>query len=135
MSRAALSMKAWAIYLGGLGLGLLLVPNLLLGLFGLPETREVWAHMAGMFCLFVASLDWLAAAQENLLVFRWATASRYSVPLFFAAFVAAGWAPPVLLLFAGVDFAGASWTLLALRADAAARQAAHGRTSSAPRAT
>ena len=120
MSRAALSMKAWAIYLGGLGLWLLVAPNLLLGVFGLPETHEVWVHMAGMFCLFVASLDWLAARHENALVFRWATASRYSVPLFFAAFVFAGWAPPVLLLFAVVDLAGATWTLLALRADRSA---------------
>jgi hypothetical protein len=120
MSRAALSMKAWAIYLGGVGLWLLLAPNVPLGAFGLPETHEVWIHMAGMFCLFVAALDWVAAGQESALVFRWATASRFSVPVFFAAFVAAGWAPPLLLLFAIVDLAGATWTLLAMRADRAA---------------
>jgi len=110
-------VKAWAVYLGGLGLSLLLAPNLLLGAFGLPATHEVWVHMAGMFCLFVAALEWVAASQENLLVFRWATASRFTVPLFFAAFVAARFAPPLLLLFAVVDVAGATWTLLAMRAD------------------
>lgn len=110
-------MKAWAIYLGAVGLWLLLAPNILFGAFGLPDTREVWVHMAGMFCLFVAALDWVAAGQENLLVFRWATASRFTVPLFFAAFVVARLAPPILLLFALADLAGATWTLLAMRAD------------------
>ncbi len=110
-------MKVWAIYLGGMGLWLLLAPNVLLGAFGLAATHEVWVHMAGMFCVFVAALDWVAAGQENVLVFRWATAARFSVPLFFAAFVATGVAPPVLLLFAIPDLAGATWTLLAMRAD------------------
>jgi len=39
------------------------------------------------------------------------------VPLFFAAFVVARLAPPILLLFALADLAGATWTLLAMRAD------------------
>jgi len=34
-----------------LGLGLLLVPNLLLGLFGFPPSREVWIRVVGLLVL------------------------------------------------------------------------------------
>jgi len=44
--------------------------------------------------------------------------ARSSVPLFFLAFVAAGLASPMLILFGVVDLAGALWTALALRRDA-----------------
>jgi len=38
--------------------------------------------------------------------------------LFFIAFVVAGLAPPVLILFGVIDLAGAAWTALALRGEA-----------------
>lgn len=42
------------------------------------------------------------------------------VLLFFIAFVIAGLAPPILILFGVIDFAAAMWTLLAIRADGSA---------------
>jgi hypothetical protein len=57
MSRAASSLFVFAVYLVGLGLGLLLVPNLLLRAFGAPPTSEVWIRVIGMLvlCLSAAS--------------------------------------------------------------------------------
>lgn len=118
MTRAAWSIRVWAVYLGGMGVVLLLVPNLVLRTFHVPETDEVWLRLVGMLCLFVAALDWIAAKRELTLIFRWATVARFMVPVFFTAFVLLDLAPRQLLLFAVPDLLGATWTALALRADA-----------------
>jgi hypothetical protein len=94
MSPAARSVNVFGIYLLLLGVVLLAAPNLLLGLFHLPPTTEVWLRVAGML--------------------------RASVPLFFLAFVLAGWAEWPLLVFAGLDAAGAAWTWRALHFTGAA---------------
>jgi hypothetical protein len=44
-----------------------------------------------------------------------------AVIVFFAAFVALGFAKPTLLLFGLVDLVGATWTFIALRAEAVAQ--------------
>ena len=121
MSRAARTLYVWALYLGVLGLTLLVAPNVPLRLFGVPDTHEVWLRVVGMFCVFIAALDWVAAREELTIVFRWATYVRYTVPLFFGAFVALDLAAPQLMLFAALDVVAATWTLLALRADARGR--------------
>jgi hypothetical protein len=43
--------------------------------------------------------------------------ARVAVLVLFAAFVVAGLAPPVLILFGAVDLAGALWTAAALQGD------------------
>jgi len=45
MSKAAFTVKAFGVYLVLLGIALVLVPNLLLGLFGIPSTSEVWIRV------------------------------------------------------------------------------------------
>jgi len=52
----------------------------------------------------------------------WTVPVRLSVIVFFAAFVFAGLAPPVLLLFGAVDFVAAVWTWYHLRREFAARE-------------
>ena len=47
MSRAARSVFVFAIYLFVLGLWLLLVPNTLLRLFGMPDAQDVWIRVVG----------------------------------------------------------------------------------------
>ena len=44
MSKSAFTLKVFGIYLLVLGLGLLVMPNLLLGIFGMPQTTEVWSR-------------------------------------------------------------------------------------------
>ncbi|MGA9994268.1 MAG: hypothetical protein WBP93_02585, partial [Pyrinomonadaceae bacterium] len=51
MSQAAKSLFVFGIYLFGLGLILLFVPNLILQLFGVTPTNEVWIRLNGMFVL------------------------------------------------------------------------------------
>ena len=115
MSKPARSIFVFGVYLAVLGVTLVTVPNLLLGLFGFAETREVWIRVMGMLVLILGVYDVQAARQEWDGFIRLSVPLRVSVPAFFGAFVVAGLAPPVLLLFAAVDFAAAAWTWLALR--------------------
>jgi len=119
MSRAAKSLIVFGIYLCGLGLILLLVPNLLLQLFGAPTTSEVWIRINGMFVLCL-SFYYVQAARNELAIFiRWTVWTRVAVIIYFVAFVLLVSAPKALLLFGLIDLLSALWTWLALRKDEA----------------
>jgi hypothetical protein len=115
MSRAAKSLFVFGIYLCGLGLILLLVPNLLLQVFGVPTTNEVWIRINGMLVLCL-SFYYVQAARNGLTSFiRWTVWTRVAVVFYFAAFVLLVSAPKALLLFGLIDLLSAVWTWLALR--------------------
>jgi hypothetical protein len=119
MSQAAKSLFVFGIYLCGLGLILLLVPNLILQLFGIPPTNEVWIRINGMFVLCL-SFYYIQAAQNELTRFiRWTIWARVAVIFYFAAFVIFVSAPKALLLFGLIDLLSASWTWFALKKDEA----------------
>jgi hypothetical protein len=123
MSRAAKSLSVFGIYLCGLGLILLLVPNLILQAFGAPPTNEVWIRINGMFILCL-SFYYIQAARNELTNFiRWTVWTRIAVIFFFAAFVLLVSAPKALLLFGLIDLLAAIWTWLALRKDEAVLKA------------
>ncbi|HEX8131484.1 MAG TPA: hypothetical protein VF527_20470 [Pyrinomonadaceae bacterium] len=119
MSRAAKSLFVFGIYLCGLGLILLLVPNLILPVFGAPPTNEVWIRINGMFLLCL-SLYYVQAARHELTTFiRWTVWTRAAVIIYFAAFVLLVSAPRALLLFGLIDLLAAIWTWIALKKDGA----------------
>jgi uncharacterized membrane protein len=117
MSRAARSLLVFGVYLVALGLFLLVAPNSLITLFGLPATTDVWIRVVGMLLVLLAYYDIQAARKEATEYFRWSVVARAAVLLFFAGFVLANLVEPILLLFGGVDLAGAVWTHFALRQD------------------
>ena len=116
MSPAARSVHLFGIYLLVLGAALLTVPNLLLELFGLFPTLEVWIRVVGMLVVFLGVYYRVAAAAEIAPFFLATVLTRASVAVFFLLFILAGWAQWPLLLFGLVDAAGAAWTWTALRA-------------------
>ena len=94
---------------------LLLVPNLLLQVFGVPPTNEVWIRIIGMLVLCL-SFYYVQAARSGLTNFiRWTVWARAAVIVYFAAFVLLVSAPKALLLFGLIDLLSAVWTWLALR--------------------
>ena len=122
MSRAAKSLFVFGIYLCGLGLILLLAPNLILPVFGAPATNEVWIRINGMFILCL-SFFYVQAARNELTIFiRWTVWARVAVIIYFAAFVLLVSAPRALLLFGVIDLLAAIWTWLALKKDEARRR-------------
>lgn len=117
MSQAAKSLFVFGIYLCGLGLILLLVPNLILHVFGVPPTNEVWIRINGMFVLCL-SFYYVQAARMELTVFiRLTVWTRMAVILYFVAFILWVSAPKVLLLFGFIDLLSAIWTWRALKTE------------------
>lgn len=115
MSNSARSVFVFGLYLAVLGIVLLVAPNVLLGMFSLPDATDVWVRVAGMLVLFL-SFYYTQAARKNLTdFFQWTVYVRATVIVFFTIFVLLGFANPPLILFAVVDGLGAIWTGLALR--------------------
>lgn len=117
MSRSAFTVKAFGIYLLVLGVCLTLVPNLLLSVFGIPQTTEVWIRVAGILVFNIGIYYWYAARCEATAFFRASVFTRTLVLVAFAAFAALGLVSPILILFGAIDFAGGAWTYLTLRAE------------------
>jgi hypothetical protein len=115
VSSAARSILVYSVYLFGQGVVLLLVPNLALAIFGLPEAVGIWVRIVGMTVFFFAIYYVVAARNEFRPFFLLSVATRLSVPFIFIAFIAAGLAPWNLLLFTPVDIFFAAWTWFALR--------------------
>jgi len=121
MSKSAFSLRVFSIYMLVLGSALVAIPNLLLSLFGIPETHEVWIRVVGVPVLVIGYLAFMASGIELRVFFHWSVHARLAVPIFIGAFVALGFAPPALLLFGAIDAAGAAWTAVSLRAEVLAQ--------------
>ena len=64
MSKAAFTVRAFGYYLIVLGITLVAIPNLLLGVFLMPATDEVWIRVVGVL-LFNISVYYIYAAKSE----------------------------------------------------------------------
>lgn len=119
MSRSAVSVFVFSIYLYLMGFVLVVTPDTLVRIFKFPETDGLWIRIAGMLVIILGFYYSHAARAEIRPFLVWTVIARTSVLLFFIAFVIAGLAPPTLILFGVIDFAAAMWTLLAMRSESA----------------
>ena len=115
MSGASKSLLVYSIYVLGLGVTLLLIPNIPLPLFGLPEAKDLWIRVAGMTVIFLSIFYAIAARNEVRPFFVASVWFRFAVVGFFAAFAAAGFTSWNILLFTPLDVLFAIWTLIELR--------------------
>jgi hypothetical protein len=115
MSQSAKSVYYFGFYLVFLGLTLLLQPNLLLGMFGLQLTNEVWIRVVGMLALALSVYYIVVGKSDHALFLKVTVIVRYSIIIFFVIFTLAGWVQPVIILFGVVDLLGAAWTYLLLK--------------------
>jgi hypothetical protein len=117
VSRAAKSLLVFGIYLTVLGVLLLLFPNVLLRIFGVPPTSEIWIRVNGMFVICFA-FYYIQTARHGLTDFiLWTVWGRAVVIIYFVAFVLLARAPRALLLFGAIDLLSATWTFMALQMD------------------
>ena len=119
MSAPARSLVVYGVYLLLVSISIMILPNFVLSLLGIPSTAEVWVRVAGMLALFLAFYDIQAGRNEIIPFIRWSVLARGSVIFFFGAFVLLGYVVPSLLLFGVVDAAAAIWTAITLRKAAA----------------
>ena len=117
MSKVARSLVVFGWYLAGFGGLLVLAPNLVLSVFGLPPTDEVWVRVVGVLVLIIAYYNIRLGRTGFRPYARLTVHARITVFVFFVTFVLAGLAKPVVILVGAIDLAGALWTAAALRSD------------------
>lgn len=115
MSRGARSVFVFGIYMVAMGAALMVMPNVVLSLFGVGTTSEVWIRIVGVLVVLVAFYYVQAARSELTQFLAWTVYTRGSLIVFFILFVILGLAEPPLILFGVVDLLGAIWTRSALR--------------------
>lgn len=116
MSKPAVSIFCFGIYLILLGLALILIPNFLLSIFTLPDVTDVWIRVAGMILFLLGYIYIRAGLDEEGLTkfFRWTVHTRATVIIFLFVFVLFGLVKPIIVLFGVVDLAAAIWTAVTL---------------------
>lgn len=115
MTRTARTSLVFGIYVVAAGALILLAPNLLLSIFTLPATSEVWIRVVGAIAVPLGFYYIEAARAEAISYFRVSVWGRVFFALSLAAFVVLGLSRWPLLLFGLIDLAGAGWTAFELR--------------------
>ncbi len=117
MSRAAVSVFLFGLYLVPVGFGLLIVPHLLLDILGFNASSEFWPRVVGVLTLAIAAY-YIRAARAGLTeFFRWSAEIRVGVFVLLVALVLWGVGPMPLAVLGAVDLLGAIWTFLALKSE------------------
>lgn len=118
MSNSVRSITVFGIYLVLSGLSFILIPNIILPLFGLATTGEVWVRVVGLLALILGIYFLNSTRTSDRRFFRDTVLGRVIFCTGMLLFVVAGWGSPVLILFGLIDLAGAAWTWSALRTEA-----------------
>jgi hypothetical protein len=107
---AAQTVKYFSYYLFVLAAVLIFVPNMMLSVFQIPDTNEVWIRVVGILSGCIA-VYYYAMSSLNLLPFIKMTVwVRLGVFAAFTGLWATGVGPVQLILFGGVDALAAFWT-------------------------
>ena len=115
MNPADLSLFVFGAYLIAIvGCGFVFMPNVVLSMFRLPKTNEVWIRILG-FVVVILGYYYISAALNGLTAFYWATVwGRFALLPFLILLVILKQTKPTIIMFGVLDAAGAAWTLLAL---------------------
>ena len=114
MSTTAKSIFYYSFYMMGMGVGLFLIPNLILGFFGF-QTTEVWVRILGLFAFCAGILYFHCARTNQTGFFRVTVPERVIFFLGIVMLVVLLDLPLTLAAIGSVDLLGAIWTALALR--------------------
>lgn len=114
---STLSIRVWGWYAGLAGLSFLLVPDFEFTMLGIDGEPDAWVRMVGALAV-VLSIYYLAAARYELRPFYVATIIGRITFAAFALIVAIGFGPWQIAIFGVLDIGGATWTYLAMRAEA-----------------
>jgi hypothetical protein len=94
-----------------MGVGMILMPNTLLSLFGFAETTEIWIRMLGLFTFTTGIYYFQSSANEQLAFFKSTIIGRIFFFVMTIVFVFAFKQNPMLAAIGSVDLIGALWTL------------------------
>ena len=121
MNATSTSLRAFGLYMIIIpGLGLMLMPEFILDLFGLNHGSSLWlARMVGLLACIIGIFDLLIAKHQLKEVYKATVVLRYFAALFMIFLLMIGEVEIMILLFAAIDALGATWTLWTLRKTAA----------------
>ncbi|MBK7432974.1 MAG: hypothetical protein IPI66_03120 [Chitinophagaceae bacterium] len=115
MTAAAKSVYYFGFYLYVVGLTLIIIPNVLLKTFQLPETNEVWIRVTGVLALAIGYYYHRMGAANYAKFYVYTVHMRVLVCCAFIAFVLLKYISPSIIGFGAADLAGAIWTWMALK--------------------
>jgi len=119
MSRAALSILIFGIYLIFMGITFLFYPEILFTILDYPTDPDIASRVLGMV-LFVLAYYYIRAAldEEGMAkFFMWTVHTRTLVIVLFIVFVVIDLVSALMIVFGVIDLAAAIWTFWALRKD------------------
>lgn len=117
---AATTVRAFGVYLWVLGALMLLIPGVMLPIFGLPVPDDVWIRVVGVLVINIGSYYWFGSRDDQPRFLLATVYARIFVLVAFIGFVVAGFASAMLIAFGAFDTLGALWTWWALRKQRAA---------------
>jgi hypothetical protein len=115
MSRAAISVFVWGIYMLVICFTFLFIPNIALPIFGFPTTEEIWIRGMAMLGICLGYFYIQTSRHEMTPFFRWKVHGHIFGVVCMALFAILQLARPTILLFAAADLLAGVWTWLALR--------------------
>lgn len=115
MKNVVTSIYAQMVYMIGMGLGFLLTPNIVLGLFGIESTSEIWIRVLGALVLVFSSFYYVMAKHEFLPLIKISVWERFLFCSILVVFALLQMGPVTFYLFAALEIGLALWTLMGLR--------------------
>jgi len=111
------SVFVFGVYLTVMGSLLLLIPNLVLPLFGFDVVDDVWIRVLGLVFVLISSIYYLAVKESFSIFYKLTVYIRLVVFCSFIVFYALNLAPWQLLLFGVFDAVTALWTALLIKSE------------------
>lgn len=117
MKSVTISLKVFGIYLILIpGIGLMIVPELILELFSLRHGGENWLpRMIGLLAFIIGCFEISIAKNQISKLYNLTVYLRYFAALFMVGLWLTGEVEISILAFAAIDAAGATWTMLTIK--------------------
>jgi hypothetical protein len=117
MKSITTSLKVFGIYMILIpGIGLMTVPDFMLDLFKLSHGEELWIpRMMGLLAFIIGVFDFYIGKHALHKLYQLTIIVRYVATVFMISLWLKGEVEVAILLFAAIDAAGATWTMLTLR--------------------
>ncbi|MFX1477315.1 MAG: hypothetical protein ACFFCI_04215 [Promethearchaeota archaeon] len=119
MSRAALSLFVFGMYMILMGSFFLCFPEFIYGMLALPTELVITSRVLGMVIIIIAYYYNRSSLNEEGMrnFYKWTVHTRASVIFFLILFVIFKLANPLIVVFGFIDLAGAIWIYRALHKD------------------
>jgi hypothetical protein len=115
MSKSALSVFLYGIYIIILAMVFLFIPNVALSLLGMKPTHEVWIHVTGWFGIWLGIYYIVSARSESKAFILTTVYGRPTFMLFLGVLAFLKMIEPIIIIVGAIDVATAIWTYSMLR--------------------